>query len=177
MRPRRLSEEAVVDAALAQIDAVGIEAVSMRGIGRELGSSAMAIYRYFDSKEALLDAVQDRLVSQMEPGPIQEDWRLAISQLATAFRAVLRAHPRAIPLFSRPAATCGSFARLEEAVAVLEGAGFSEDDAIQAFQVTLAFIVGHALWQYTPEGERPVDDEFEFGLETLIAGLERRLGR
>lgn len=175
MRPRKLTAEAIVDAALARIDAVGLEAVSMRGIGTELGASAMAIYRYFDSKEALFDAVQARIVAEIPPLSSSGDWRVAIERLARSFRAVLRAHPRAIPLFSRPAATYDTFERLEEAVGILERAGFSAEDALNAFQVTLAFIVGHALWQYTPDGERPVDDEFAFGIQTLIAGLEQRL--
>ena len=177
MRKARLSAQAVAAAALRQIDEVGVEALSMRGVGKEVGASAMALYRYFDGKDALLDAVQDAILADMGPIRRGPDWQTTIRSMALSLRSTLRAHPRAIPLFSRPAATDGAFARLVEAVDVLEDAGFSPQDALNAFQVTLAFIVGHALWQFTPQGERPANDEFEFGLQALLTGFEAKLDR
>lgn len=76
----------------------------------------------------------------------------------------------------RPAATTGVFAALEQVWRFLIAAGFEEADALRAVQSMLAFVVGQALWQFTPEGERQADDEFEFGLEVMLLGLERKLG-
>ncbi|MER6893289.1 TetR family transcriptional regulator, partial [Amycolatopsis sp. NPDC000740] len=72
-RPRAgLTRERVVDAALAFVDEHGIAALSMRKLGAELGVEAMTLYHYVPNKEALLDALIDRLVSALAgiaPGP------------------------------------------------------------------------------------------------------------
>ena len=59
--PRRrrgqLSRERVLAAALALVDAEGVDTLTMRRLGRELGCNAMALYRYANSRDALLDGV------------------------------------------------------------------------------------------------------------------------
>ncbi|MFC6746387.1 TetR/AcrR family transcriptional regulator [Methylobacterium persicinum] len=48
---------ALVLAALERLEAGGAAALSLRGIARDCGVSAMAPYRHFADKDALLDAV------------------------------------------------------------------------------------------------------------------------
>jgi AcrR family transcriptional regulator len=78
--PPSLSSEQVLEAR-ARIRAVaeqqfaerGIEQTSMRSIAQALGWTATALYRYYDSKEALLAATRaaalDRLVGRAGSGP------------------------------------------------------------------------------------------------------------
>jgi AcrR family transcriptional regulator len=54
--------EAFVDAAQRLIQAVGYERMSVQDLLDELEVSRGAFYHYFDSKEALLEAVVDRMV-------------------------------------------------------------------------------------------------------------------
>jgi AcrR family transcriptional regulator len=171
-----LSRERIVDAAIRIIDRDGIEGLSMRALGRECEVEAMSLYRYVANKDELLDAVQEGIVAQMQLAT-QRSWLDTLEAAAREFRRVLAEHPRAIALFVRPAATAGALAALEQVWRVLVKAGFSELDALRAFQALLAFIVGQALWQFPPDGERPADDEFEFGLELMLLGLERKLTR
>jgi len=61
-RPQRgrkplLDEVRVVESALSLLDEGGLAAVSFRRIGQDLGVSHMTIYSYFDSKDALLEAL------------------------------------------------------------------------------------------------------------------------
>jgi AcrR family transcriptional regulator len=170
-----LSRERIVEAAIRIIDRDGIEGLSMRALGRECEVEAMSLYRYVANKDELLDAVQEGIVAQMQLAAPGRTWLDTLETTAREFRRVLAEHPRAIALFVRPAATAGALAALEQVWRVLVKAGFSELDAMRAFQALLAFIVGQALWQFTPDGERPVDDEFEFGLELMLLGLERKL--
>jgi AcrR family transcriptional regulator len=172
-----LSRERIVDAAIRIIDRDGIEGLSMRALGRECEVEAMSLYRYVTNKDELLDAVQEGIVAQMRLAAKGRSWLDTLEAAAREFRRVLAEHPRAIPLFVRPAATAGALAALEQVWRVLVKAGFSELDALRAFQALLAFIVGQALWQFPPDGERPADDEFEFGLELMLLGLERKLTR
>ena len=63
----QLTAERVRDEALRLIEEEGLEGFSTRKLGRALGVEAMAIYWYYPSKEALLDAVVEALVSRMDP--------------------------------------------------------------------------------------------------------------
>jgi TetR/AcrR family tetracycline transcriptional repressor len=171
-----LSREGIVAAAIRVIDREGIDALSMRALGRECGAKAMSLYRCVANKDELLDAVQEGIVAQMQlprVGKLRRDWLAVVEAAARELRRVLAEHPNAIPLFVRPAATTGAFAALEQVSKVLIDAGFDELDALRSVQAMLAFVVGQALWQYAPEGERPADDEFEFGL--MLLGLREKL--
>lgn len=175
VRKAILSRELIVRAALDLIDEGGVEGLTMRALGRSLGVQAMSLYRYVPSRDALLDGVQEAVVREIRPQQPTGSWQGDVSALARELRRVLARHPRAIALFARPAATEETFEAVEHAVEVLQDAGFGFDDALRGFQLVLAYVVGQALWQFAPEGERSVDDEFAFGLEVLIAGLEARL--
>ncbi len=62
----KLSVDAIVDAAVAVADAEGLDAVSMRRIGQELGVGAMSLYRYVPGKEELLDLMLERVNAPVE---------------------------------------------------------------------------------------------------------------
>src|SRR5579859_5252915 len=55
-------KEAFVDAATRLMQTKGYERTSIQDILEELGASRGAFYHYFDSKQALLEAVIDRMV-------------------------------------------------------------------------------------------------------------------
>lgn len=54
-----------MDAALAIVTGEGLEAVTMQRLAAELGYAVGALYRYFPSKDALLIAVQQRVLEQL----------------------------------------------------------------------------------------------------------------
>jgi AcrR family transcriptional regulator len=60
----RLNEETVVDAALALIAQRGLDGLSMRALGEQLGVEAMSLYHWFSSKDRLLDAVADQRLTR-----------------------------------------------------------------------------------------------------------------
>jgi AcrR family transcriptional regulator len=205
--PRRpgLSRERVLRAALALVDREGLEAVSMRRVGEELGVEAMSLYNHVANKAAMLDGVLEAVLAEMapSPAPAAAGWRGALLSRAVALRAALRAHPNALPLFAtRPAVTPASLLHVEGVLEALRTAGFGVDDALSALGVLTAYVVGHALSSYgrgEPEAASPAYDrlppeayprvreaslavgnhdleaEFEFGLAAMLAGLEARL--
>ncbi|WP_257463207.1 TetR/AcrR family transcriptional regulator [Archangium lipolyticum] len=61
--PAELKTRAI-DVALARIRTQGFEKVRLTDIARELGISHVALYAYFESKEALLDAVLERWLGE-----------------------------------------------------------------------------------------------------------------
>lgn len=175
-RSKGLSRERIRAAAIDLVDREGIEALTMRELGRACGVRAMSLYRYVASKDDLLDAVQEGIVAQMRPLEADLPWREAVEATAREFRRVLSLHPRAITLFVRPATTEGALTELEQVWRELAQAGFGDNDALRAVRSLLAFVVGQAMWQFAPEGDRGGADEFEFGLELMLRGLEAKLG-
>ena len=67
-----LSRDRVLRAALDLVDREGVDALTMRRLGRELGVEAMSLYGYVDSKEDLIEGVVEQVFRQMPlivPGP------------------------------------------------------------------------------------------------------------
>jgi len=175
---RKLTRTAVVEAATAAIDEDGLDRLSMRAVAARLDVEAMSLYRHVANKGAMLDAVYDGLLGQLEV-PSGLAWDEAVSKVACAFRDLMFAHPRCVPLLaSRAGTTPAALKLVTDGVQLLEDSGFSEDDAIVAFQTVFTFCVGHAIF-HTAGGQPVTDDEwarFEFaeGLAAILAGLSAR---
>lgn len=170
----RLDLEEILDAAITLADEAGLEAVSLRRLAVRLGVTAMALYRYVPSKEALLDRMADRLYGELDlPGP-DADWWEGLAGLARSTRRVLLSHPWAVPLFARPLAGPNGHALDESMHDAFLRAGFSAAEARELHdQVTnMAFAL------VAPELRgKPNRAAFERGLELLHAGLEARRPR
>lgn len=70
-----LTRERIVAVASDLIERDGLGAFTMRSLGRELGVSAMAVYSHFDSRDAILVAVLQRLMASMDTDPVPgEAW-------------------------------------------------------------------------------------------------------
>jgi AcrR family transcriptional regulator len=64
-RLRAATQDELVAAARELLVAGGVEAVTLRSIAGQLGMTAPAIYRYFDSREALLNTLVDSLYDEL----------------------------------------------------------------------------------------------------------------
>jgi TetR/AcrR family tetracycline transcriptional repressor len=98
-RPK-LDRALVVEAALAVADADGLDAVTIRRLAQDLSVTPMALYWHFKDKEALLDAVADRLwddtlieldrlLGDLDSSGADDGWvqlRLTLEALVTAMR-------------------------------------------------------------------------------------------
>ena len=86
-----LTRDRIVDAALDVIDRAGLDGLSMRKLGAELGVEAMALYHHVGSKERLLEAVVERLMSELDTDPGESaDWLGVLRNMARAYRALAR---------------------------------------------------------------------------------------
>jgi AcrR family transcriptional regulator len=197
--PPNLSAEKVRATALRLIEEEGLEELSTRKLGRALGVEAMAIYWYYPSKEALLDAVVDLLVSKMDPRAmeVQGEWIDALRRLAHAYRALAHQYPRAFPLLAtRRFATAPTYGFLERLFAMAKDQGLDDRTTARWFRLVSSYCSGVALDELAgrkeaelgaPEeiknqfprlvavsswlGQTHYDDVFEFGLQVLLDGL------
>src|SRR3954449_10793604 len=94
----RLSPERVLRAGVALADSGGLESLTMRRLGQDLGVEAMSLYKHVANKDALLDSMVDLVFAEIELPSGDTDWRTAMRDRAVSTRAALIRHPWATPL-------------------------------------------------------------------------------
>jgi AcrR family transcriptional regulator len=150
-RSRRepLSRQRIIQAALRIMDQEGLEAVTMRRVGRELGVEAMSLYNHVTDKEDIFDGICEEVLAQFEV-PEAEEWADAARLAAREYRRLLTAHPNVITLMTerhRPFTNPDSLRAYEFALDLFRSAGLSEPDAVKAFHVFGGYILGFVTMQ------------------------------
>ncbi len=198
-RREPLSRERITAAALTFIDRWGLEELSTRRLGRQLGVEGMALYKHFTNRDEILDAVAEALILELELPP-EGRWTERLKDFARRYRALARVHPRAYPLLAtRQLATPRALRLVEELVKALHQTGFSAEEAALVFRTVGNFCNGTALDElaimrriaggplergekgsHLAELDRAMhpshfDAQFEAGLSILVDGFERRL--
>jgi AcrR family transcriptional regulator len=136
----------VLRAAVALAQREGLESLTMRRLGDELGAGAMTLYHYVPNKEQLLDGMVDIVFGEIELPTTDVDWRTALRRRALSTRAALNRHRWAVGLMESRTTPGPNSLRLHDAVlGCLRQAGFSIELAIQAYSVQDAYIYGFAL--------------------------------
>ena len=141
-----LTRDRVVDAAVRVADRGGLAHVSMRNVGRELGVEAMSLYHHVAGKDALLDALADRVYGEIALPAPDLPWRPAMADRAASARAVLAAHPWALGLIESRRDPGPALLRHHDTVlGCLRRNGFSVALAAHAFSVIDAYVYGFVL--------------------------------
>src|SRR5690348_10668307 len=92
----RLSLEAILAAGIALADREGLDGLSMRRLGQELGVNPMSVYHHLRDKDALLDAMIDAVVGGIAPDPATAGaatWTEDLRALIGAARRTMLGHP------------------------------------------------------------------------------------
>lgn len=195
-----LSRQLISETALRLTDEVGLEGLSMRRLGAELGVEAMSLYHYVSNKDDLLDAVLELLFQQIDlPLDVPDDkWEVALRGGLSAFNDVLLAHPGSVELFmSRPPKSPTAVKVLYWAYQRFELRGLTPAQSAAAFRFSISFVMGHAAREIggasivntdegleavgitDPEyrafliehGELSASELFDSGLDLVVAGL------
>jgi AcrR family transcriptional regulator len=195
----------VVEGALALLEAEGLDGLTMRKLGAALNVRAGALYRHFPSKDALLDAMAEKLVEGIADPPLEGPWNEQIAALAQRFRAALLAHRDGARLYA------GTFvqepninAAGSAAVEALCAEGISAERAGWIVFAGMYYVLGHTIEEQAQSrlSERddwlaradrsPLDeplfaralhsvivadpaDRFAYGLELFIDGIRNQL--
>jgi len=196
MTSRTLTESAIVDAALRVIRHSGVEGLSMRALSRELGMSPMAAYYYVANKEELLDLVAARALADIRvPKSARTPWPVRLRLLIDLIDEALRSY-RGVGevLLDRMHRTQKHVMRA--IMEILSEAGFSDADVALAYAMIHTYLFGRyrvtlaepppveepagdptdVVWRVGPLSARLSGrDYYDFGVDTLIKGLESRL--
>ena len=208
-----LSRDRVMRAGLALADEGGLESLTMRRLGQELGVEAMALYRHVANKGDLIDGLVDLVFAQVDLPSAGADWKGAMRRRAISLRDVLARHRWAIG-FMESRANPGPAGLLhhDAVIGSLRAGGFTMELTAHAYSVLDGYIYGFALTtmnlpfetdddvaevaqtmiQPFPAGAYPnlvafitdhamkpgydYGDEFEYGLDLILDGLERARG-
>ena len=205
-----LSRELVLRTALRLADQGGLESLSMRKLGQELGVEAMALYYHFANKDEIVDGIVDLVFAEIALPASGADWKTAMRERGIALRDSLLRHRWAIGLMEARRNPGRANLRHHDAViGSLRAGGFDMAMAAHAYSLLDAYIYGFALTKMNlpfdtttdiaemaesmlapfPMGEYPnlaafitehamkpgydFADEFEYGLDVILDGLER----
>ncbi len=147
---RPLSRDRILDAALALADAEGLEAITMRRIGRAMGVEAMSLYKHVADKDDILDGLVDRVLEAIELPAPDDPWREAMHRRARSAREVFSRHPWAIGLLESRAANSSPrrLAYFDTILGILRHAGFPNELAMRGFSMLDAYIFGYILQEH-----------------------------
>jgi AcrR family transcriptional regulator len=197
-QPSGLSRERILGVALELAAADGVDALSMRRLAQELDVWPMSVYRYFQDKDALLDAMAADLLEQLpEPDP-RGDWRERMHGLLEEAVRRLADAPGLAARLPRAFLAEGALRLPEAGIAILLDAGFDPAGAASAWRALWSYTFGFATFGVDSaravraavaalhEDEYPAleeaggaladalasRDEFAAGLDRLLDGLE-----
>src|SRR2546423_894759 len=147
-RRGRLNRDRVLRTAIALADTGGIESLTMRKLGVELGVEAMSLYNHVANKSDLLDGMIDSVFSEIDLPTGDIDWRTAMRRRAISAREVLSRHQWAIGLMeSRTTPGPATLRHHDAVIGTLRAAGFSIAMAAHAYSALDSYIYGFALQQ------------------------------
>ena len=168
-----LSEDVVVDAALAILQSDGLEAVTMRRVAAALDTGPASLYVYVAGREGLLQAMLDRVVATVElevPDPSR--WRAQLHSLLVRVRQALAAHPGiAAMTLADPPTTAAVLRLVENLLGILLAGGFSPQDAAWASDIFVLLATAAAREDDVRRPRGASDDE----RREQVANLRRTL--
>jgi AcrR family transcriptional regulator len=203
-----LSRERVLQTAMRLADQGGLESLTMRRLGQELGVEAMAMYHYFANRDQIVDGIVDLVFAEIELPSDDGDWKAAMRRRAISLRDVLLRHRWAIGLMeSRRNGGPANLRHHDAMIGSLRAGGMDIPMAAHAYSLLDSYIYGFALTKMTlpfDTGEEIAEvaqglrqsfdlseyphfvemighalepgydygDEFEYGLDVVLDGLE-----
>jgi AcrR family transcriptional regulator len=172
--PRRaLSEDEILDAALFLLDDGGVNAATMRGIAAKVGVAPNAVYTYFPDKAAVMTALVERLLGEVDHDVFADrsrPWRERVEALALDLREHLLAHPGAVPLMiGGPMTGPHALALNERLLELLSDAGLDPTSAARATYLLVVYVFGSIALEVADQSDPgPLPPELE-----RIAARER----
>jgi AcrR family transcriptional regulator len=180
-RQARISRERVLQATLEIAEEQGLAAVSMRAVARRVGVTPMALYHHVRDKEDLLDALVERLLTELlVPNP-ELPWQERLRVLGASLRETAGCHPDAfLMLLRRPATTPGARRARDAIYSALADAGVPRDEIPRVERLISTFMIGfaasEAAGRFAAHGRSVLDADLEWA-QAQVLGLLPSAGR
>lgn len=154
-----LTRDDVVDAAVRLLDEQGLDALTMRGLAREMDVFPTTLYWHVGNRSQLIAKVCQRVFSEMDLPDLDSvgGWQAWIRRLATEARRTFHAHPNIIaPLASQLQVTSASFPMAEAVLTALSSAGYADQELADAYNTVVGTLTG---WVFAELATEPTDAE------------------
>lgn len=145
-----LQRQAVVRVALALLDEVGLDGLTVRRLAARLGVQNPALYWHFKNKQALLDAMATTMLADtlagIHPPSTNDMWAEWLAEVAERFRrALLTYRDGARVVATADLAGSELLAVQEMAMGVLTAAGFEQRTALVSVVAIFDYTLGAAF--------------------------------
>lgn len=156
MARQRLTRDDTVRAAIAFVDAHGLDSLTMRRLGDALEVEAMALYRHVSGRGDLLEAMVTDLIAGLFQNELMTEtptsWEDYLQRVANATRDLACDHPEIFPLIATQPSEAPwlrpplrSLRWVEDFLSTLQGFGFSDIAAVSAYKAFTSFLIGDLL--------------------------------
>jgi TetR/AcrR family tetracycline transcriptional repressor len=187
---RRHTRDDVARTALQLLDDYGLADLTMRRLAAALDVQPSALYWHYPNKQTLLAELADRIVARGARRAPTAEPRSARREALALRDALLAYRDGAEVVSSTLALGLGSNTAHDRLTAAIIEDGFPPDIASRAATAILHFVLGHVSheqqrMQYdsigivvadagiSPQNDGTPADEFAFGVDLLIGGLDR----
>jgi len=178
--PAPLDVDRLIDAAFAQLEEHGLNALSMRKLAARLNVQAPAIYWHVKDKAELLGLMARRIhVPAYADVTHAENWRDWLRQFGRALRRSFLTHRDGALLcaVSRPPAEADPVSHAQRIAAPLVALGMPQQRALACQAAVISFVLGWSAFEANGPMHSFLDSmldfegSFEPGLDALVAGF------
>jgi AcrR family transcriptional regulator len=163
-----LTRERIIEAAVVFADRNGVDELSMRKLGAELGVEAMSLYNHVENKDDIFDGMIDRVFATIPLPDADSDWRDSIRATALEAMDQFTAHPWVVNLLmQRGNYGNSSLNFMNRILGLLRAAGFSDEYTHHAWQMLASHTMGYAFQQASGEYREKDWDGIEEQLSRL----------
>ncbi|MFF4347999.1 TetR/AcrR family transcriptional regulator [Streptomyces sp. NPDC001530] len=147
-RPRRIEARQIVDAARRIIQEEGVDAVSMRRVAKEVGTTPMALYHHVRDKDELLMLTLSGMAATVPRPALPDDPRERVLATAVHMHAVLRGMPWVVEVLGLGDLTDkGALWMVEEIIASAVACGLTPDEAVRAYRTIWYCVYGDLVFR------------------------------
>ncbi|HEY6890135.1 MAG TPA: TetR/AcrR family transcriptional regulator [Solirubrobacter sp.] len=204
--PRGLSVELVVQSAIELADESGLSAVTMAAVAKRCGFTTMSLYRHVASKDELVRRMLDVTLGTA-PALTSTDWRAGLEQWSRAMLAILDEHPWGIDIpITGMLGTHAQLSWLDRGLEALAGASLDDGSKAEIVLLLNGYVFWAARLRFQVPDDGPdvippgfdmspyptlaraaaggifeddtsPDEDFTFGLERVLDGVEALIKR
>lgn len=151
-----LTKAKILNEASTLLDQGGPSALTMRALAMRLGVAPMAVYNHFEDRDAILDAIAERVFEQLLQSATAATraarggahWQRKLKKMVISAQQLAAQHPHIFRLsMSRPNKPASAFALAADAIRLLEQAGLSNAQALTAYHSFVILLQGYPFWR------------------------------
>lgn len=146
----------MLDAALALIDRVGLDGLTVRGLAEALGRPPMSLYSHFDSKRDLLDLAFEHLLRRLLVAHAHSTWQAELGGSCRQMRRELLAHPHWVALLTRVRVPPTAMHVYDHLLGLMLNDGFRPESAMFAVSSSVSLALGSVLTERLMDGTPPI---------------------